>query len=806
LVEIRLSGQAQPANLTGLNLAQLQGVESGAVGGVTAGGASSLMSSWQMQHAANASSVAAASMRGTGTGFGGSGSGSGVASDFIRALSTPNAGAPIGSVLGFLRDIDSVDHRISARLSGASFSQGWPGFGGGGGPGGGGGAPVAGIPMPPQGWPTPPAFLQRQRNQPPPPPPGGGGGGGGGGSPGGGGGGGGGFHIPGAGFVGLGSTSRLLTGAVGAATAAAAAEELFFAPQRLGGLEGSALGNAAPYRNLTYDSYAMGRAGGFSGKGLMNSLYDGYKPPEWMERLGLGPTEALRIQSNFGISQRSVGDSTDLIKAIGGAKFLPAFSGLNVEDSIGQSARYGFVGGNADGVQTYFQQMAPIMTMAVEQGLDRASILKSIDIAIGSSVRNGGGIGASLEGLGAFITRYTDLPGGRTGEAGLDAAQRYQAANATVGQDPLRTMIYGDATGKLTTRDSLRGFLNKAQPGYFEKFDANPVGHGLLQSYFDAQKAGNRWAAASYLREIVGGGGGVIGGNPQAEQELLTNNPFINQLPGYMKGLAIGIHGQTPGLYSQGQNGPGGDIVTKAYDQLRQSGLDNNAASAVLANMNTETGGFNPYASNTKGGGQGAHGLLQLRGERLTNYRRRYGHMPDDTSVSPEQLTREAVEFMRMEQTQPGADSGAYQSGQDIAQSRSAEDSVDYMRNEYSRPGNVPQRYVDEQHAYARAYSQQYAGRDVGIPSLNDAASAGGAAAGSGPSNMPTDALKAQADALAGTMKGSEVSFGEMNVIIPWVNQQLHDLAVAAAGATKVMKDMGVLNPTFGNPWNIPAN
>lgn len=813
MVEIRLSGQqpafAKPADLTGMNLSQLQAAQAGAVAGINPGGGSPI-GGWMSSHAANSAYVTSAGVRGSGGGaaFGTASGGSmtaDIAAGFVRALSTPVPSAPIWSVVG---DLNRQVTTFGRSPVGATI--GFPGFGGfttggtGGGFGGGANGGFA-IPTPPGGWIRPPPFLTRQGNQPVGGPPGGGGFGGGGR---GGFGGHGGGSMPFAGMVGLGSTSRMLTRGLGIGMAADVAEELVFLPQSFGSMESSAVSSSAPARNLRAQLYAIARASHGSGQDLMNTFHTGVEPPAWMQRLGLSSPAAANLLSGFGIMQFGTNAKVDLVKGLAGTQFEPAFSGLDVNPSIGRAARYGMVQPNAAGVQTFTQQMAPILETAVERGMDRASVLRSIDAAVSMSAR-GGGIGASVGGLGSFIMRYSDLPGGRTGEAGLNVAERLQAATGTVGQNSLRTLAFVNAAQGMKSEGSLRNFLDKSQSGYFEKFTANPVGRQLVNNYLDAQKAGNDYAAAMYLAQIVGGGGVEgVGANPQAERDLLTNNPFVNQLPGYMRPLATGLTGLTPGQYIAGKNPPGSDLVTQAYDQLRRSGLNNAGAAATLANMTTESGGFNPYASNMSGGGRGAHGLLQLRGSRLSAFVAKYGHMPDDPNVSPAQLTREAVEFYRAEQTTPGMDSGAFQSGKDLAGVGSAESGVDILRNEYSRPGRVSQRYIDSQRAYARAYEQQYGGRSVGAPDANPTGMlAPGEPAIDNSSNIPYADLKGYATGMAGAMAASLISLKEMNTAIPALShgadqagKALNDVAEAAR---RLNSQIDRLNTNLSRPGTL---
>ena len=737
------------------------------------------------------------------------------AGDFVSALITPIPGAPATSLGGMIRDMDAAEHDVANSIGGRVWSRtwntvqggpvppwvtsaaqaaaitmpsppggwgaGWAGGGGGTGrwPGGGWvGSPDTAIPFPPGGWGGgggggPPGGDGGGAGGP------GGGGGGGAGAAGGGPGGPGGVHI--AGMLGLGSTSRMITAGLGTAMAARVAEELFFLPQSFGGAEASALGNAAPYRDLTYGSYALGRAGGFSGQGLRDSIYTGVKPPEWMETLGLGPTESLGMLQNFGIVQRDNDANKELIQGLGRTRFTNAFSGLNMEGSIGQAAHYGMISGDATGITQYTTQLAPILSMAVEQGLDRASILRSIDASVATTMR-GGGVGADIGGIGRFVSGFSMVPGGRTGEFGASVLQNLNAANESVGTDSTRSLVYTMAASTtLNTPAKLKAFLEQGgRDGAYEKLANDPTGKKQLQYYFENIQAGRPQFAAQYLRDIIGGGN-----FPEAESSLLTGpyNPLLKQLPENLQPLATGVTNLNSTQYisnqqrattaaSRGRTMPWSGRASMIHDLYKEAGLSEPAIAGMMSYMKNESG-FNPYVKNMGGGGQGAHGLLQLRGDRLTAYRTKYGHDPDDVMIPADVLQREAVEWSMLELSGKTGDKGATEAGRRLKAVGTPAEAADIVSDLYGRGQYTPGQRADRE-SDAEMYRVNYA---------NDAAT--------GPAdNIPSDALKAQADALAGTMKGSEITFGEMNVIIPAVNQSLRDLAAAAAYVTKVMRSM----------------
>jgi hypothetical protein len=648
------------------------------------------------------------------------------------------------------------------------------------------------MPAPPGGWAggvAPlgvPAFLRNQRNG------GGDGGGGGGGGGSGGGGGGGGFAVPFAGAFGFGATSRLLTGSLTAGVAAAAAEELAFAPQTFGHLEGGAVAAATPYRNLVFDSYALARAGGFSGQGLLDSVDQGVVSPEWMEKLGLGPTEAIRMLSGFGIAQGSNPANQSLIQGIAGMQFTPAFSGLNLEGSVSQAARYGVVSGNAGGVEQYTQQMAPVLTIAVQQGFDKSALAQSIDTAVKMQGMSGaGGVGFDMGAFGKFLLDYKDLPGGRTGEAGLDAAQRLQQGLAGVGHDANDTFTYLNLEKNIRTPAQLKTFLNSNpdQPNYYQSIMDNPVTSQMVQYYFDLQAQGNDIGAEMYLSQIVGGGGtqGVPGNSGLARNAFLTSPAYrqMQQASPGMGPLATGITHQTPGETIAGQQAaqaqgrrprtlsavgrPDSHDVGAALPPIVEAEVRRAAVAAGLdpdhmVRLARQEGGSYErngiiYGNTSRAG---AFGVMQLMpGNMDEGGISRASPWQDNVRVGNQQYAALLKTYLKdhtSEEAYVLADA-AYNAG----------------------PNNrgVKRFAATGDSSLLPAETKDYIHRidSYGVPSGPSGIQSGANPSASGQNMPPAEWLTAYSDALAGAMKGSETSFSEMNGILHDVNQSLANLA-----------------------------
>ena len=467
--EIRIEGNpdyAQPGNLAGgmgdLSIEQLRALESGAVGAAAMPGGGGLAGHWMAQHAARTAASSNTWTNPNAGGGGGGGRGELVELGFLRAIQTPIPGAAAMSLGGMVRDID---------VHGMVAPGGRGGGGGGGGGGGyGGGGYGAAWTHAPGSWLSPAALAAAVGIPPPPhgwgwggPPPGGGGGGGGGpgggggGGPGGGGGGGGGGYGGGggggpaagfhqlAGLVGLGASARLATRAGGWALAVDAAYELATLPQNIGGLERRMLGSAQPYINLTNQSYGLGRAIGV-GKGagtepgtetdndIRSRFFPGkYATPDWMRAAGIGPQQGLDLVRNFGVAPQTGADVEGLSRGLAMSRFLPGLSGLDTGDvtgTIGRAGRYGLVQPTEAGVRGYANQLSDTLETAVSRGMDRTSILHSIDASLSLAVQTGG-LGIGTTGLQDFMMRFSNIPGGRTGEAAVSAQAGLASAMST---------------------------------------------------------------------------------------------------------------------------------------------------------------------------------------------------------------------------------------------------------------------------------------------------------------------------------------------------------------------------------------
>lgn len=114
----------------------------------------------------------------------------------------------------------------------------------------------------------------------------------------------------------------------------------------------------------------------------------------------------------------------------------------------------------------------------------------------------------------------------------------------------------------------------------------------------------------------------------------------------------------------------------EAIEFFRKQGYSAEQAAAIATTIQFESG-YNAAAFNGAGGGRGARGAIQWRGDRIENYRRLFGHDPDQGSY------QENLRFIQWElqNTERGAN-------QALRQSHTEAEGVDALNRTYTRPGH----------------------------------------------------------------------------------------------------------------------
>ena len=444
------------------------------------------------------------------------------------------------------------------------------------------------TPAPPGGWQlpfgatAPPSFvppgMTRAGGAPAWVPPGigmGGGGGGGGppgaaGAPGGGGGGGGwgGFGwgaaagAAAARGLGLGRTAALIGRMAGTGIevglVAEAVKEVVMSPQHFAGLAQSSFNAAAPWLNQAYGLAGYGRAGGYGyDMSLMGQFYaGGGRATAMMSRLGITQPEALQYLQQFGIVQPSAAGAGRLVGALGAARFLPGFSGLPdsaASQFLGQMAGAGVIGGTAGGAAVGAVQVGDILTRAVTLGMDRTSVLRSIDSGVHALI-GVGAMGVSMSRLGAFMTGFPGEPG-RSGEYARMALGGIESAVGSIGTNPIRTLIATQFGMQFKSLPQLQAYVEKAAPGLWGQISNTPNKMTVLNNLVAASKAGNAYAVAYYVQQL-------ISADPKFAAMVLNSPGIQKMVPAYMRAELGGQILNVPAVAGLDIGNPAGAIPT----------------------------------------------------------------------------------------------------------------------------------------------------------------------------------------------------------------------------------------------------
>ena len=169
-------------------------------------------------------------------------------------------------------------------------------------------------------------------------------------------------------------------------------------------------------------------------------------------------------------------------------------------------------------------------------------------------------------------------------------------------------------------------------------------------------------------------GGEDLEFSERKNQEYLRNrgNPD-DGVSGWIRrnlGIKSGASPNAPGRSDQ--HGTRQDTI----DFFRKQGYSAEQAAAIATTIQFESG-YNAAAFNSAGGGRGARGAIQWRGDRIDNYRRMFGHDPDQGSY------QENLRFIQWElhNTEKGAN-------QELLQARTEGEGLDALNRHYTRPGH----------------------------------------------------------------------------------------------------------------------
>jgi hypothetical protein len=163
-------------------------------------------------------------------------------------------------------------------------------------------------------------------------------------------------------------------------------------------------------------------------------------------------------------------------------------------------------------------------------------------------------------------------------------------------------------------------YLNKVRAPWGSQGLADDIGQRVSNA---TGGRGILGAAADWWRQTVADNRArdIAEGRARLPRNIEDGFPNLNP-----HGLPRNIENDAP---SSGMTGNAQDLMTKL---ITQYGLTAQQAAAVVANWSRESG-LRSNALNPVGGGTGARGLAQWRGDRTKAFQARYGVLPDQASI-----------------------------------------------------------------------------------------------------------------------------------------------------------------------------
>lgn len=220
-----------------------------------------------------------------------------------------------------------------------------------------------------------------------------------------------------------------------------------------------------------------------------------------------------------------------------------------------------------------------------------------------------------------------DLQAAGGGVQGFQEALDKNAPELGAGLNVLTGIVSVVANRFRDTDKALRDFwswivyyLNKARNPFGTKGIADSIGDQVSSA---TGGRGILGAAAEWWRQTVAESRArdIAAGRARLPRNIENDAPNLNP-----HNLPRNIENDGP---SGGMTGNAQDLMTKL---ITQYGLTAQQAAAVVANWQRESG-LRTNAVNPAGGGTGARGLAQWRGDRTKAFQARYGVLPDQASL-----------------------------------------------------------------------------------------------------------------------------------------------------------------------------
>jgi hypothetical protein len=483
-----------------------------------------------------------------------------------------------------------------------------------------------------------------------------GGGGGGGGYGGGGGGrgrGGGGYYGQGTGAFGggfAGAASQLLSRSpLGLAAEVGAAA--FFLPEEISGLANAEFGKSKQAIDFIRSTSRMGNVGGFAGADLRREFgYGGSGVggnfdaiPGWMKQYGVTPDDAVASVQRFGIAPTTMGQAVGIAGRLAELPFRPDLSGLSageLQSGAATQARYGRITPDAEGIVKFAQQIEPIFARATQMGVDQSALFRSINTYfVGNAARGGS---ADIPSIGKFLTGFSNVPGGGTGEFGLSMAAGVGGAGSLIGRAPLQTILSSSVTSTFKNEGDIKNWLNKVEPGFYDRLKSNPAESVRLDAVVKSIQQGDLYNANTLLGQILTGPDKEHPSAPGAITAMMSTLPTAGLSPAgalIATGNATGMG--TLGVASQQaqtqQNAvissSGGKGSALASRLMKDLGLTASGAAALVGNLMQESG-LDPNSRNSSSGASGYANWLGPRKVAFEAFKRAHPELsPDEANT-----------------------------------------------------------------------------------------------------------------------------------------------------------------------------
>jgi hypothetical protein len=598
-----------------------------------------------------------------------------------------------------------------------------------------------------------------------------------------------------------------------------AAEEALTLPQTLLGLESGLLSSAKPYLDLTKDTFALGRATNISGESLRGQLFPGaagvadwqaggrngtlnLDTPDWMAGTGAGPLDYSRYVKQYGVVPfRNEGNSIGIASAFAGSKYLPGFSMMSENDVTGSlsfAAKAGLTGAGGEnevaGMQRYAAQLSAVLENATARGVDKATVLHSIDSSIMSVAQRGAGY-IDVAGMQKLSMQFSNMPGGALGVEAGRAISGVDAATQSLGTDPMRSLVGANVLQRVQSEGDLAKLIGG--PAKLAEFKAkDPHNAEAVDMLLLSNKKGDIPASFFWWKAISKS-------FSQAQFNLFNQPGYVGMFPKEQQLPALahqaGLGDDPFGAMNFRDQGSGGPLVNTGMGDARSlenygpgvlSGfrpdkIDNYRAALARMGVRNDLGHkvideilAESQRKNINPLGPGALSMLESSGgwdAHLDTGKGAFG-IPGTVNVMGNASTGEVVlpDGRRIPMAKP----------------TSIHESVVQGINEWADDIN---RYGSQ--GIYRAL-QGYNGRGMKPEYANkfgtylEMAGAGG--------NIPEDVLRRQAEIKQQEQAGAAITWGELNTVVaPALNASFGALVAGANGAAAALR--GITRALGGN-------